>query len=263
MVKGAIDILFEDDEIVIINKPAGISVTGDRSGEDDILMVLGEAFDLAEGLRLVHRLDKFTSGVMILAKTLDAQSKYTRYFSERLIRKTYLALAAGAVEQATGTIDAPLAQDVRDSRRMRIDSKRGKSAVTRYRVLADFGGIALLAVYPETGRTHQIRVHLASVGLPLAVDPLYGSARPIMLSRFKAGYRPKKDKEEAPLIDRLTLHAYQLDVPWPGLAMRTFIAPMEKKFAAAVKMLAKHNLKGVEAFADACLAALLACEPVP
>jgi 23S rRNA pseudouridine1911/1915/1917 synthase len=248
MRKGEIHIVYEDDEIIVINKPPGVSVTGDRSGEDDILDTLAGAF--AEGLRLVHRLDKFTSGAMILAKTRDAQSKYVGFFAKRLVQKTYLALVAGAVRDTHGRIDAPLAQDRHDSQRVRIDRKHGKAAVTRYQVLADFGGIALLAAYPETGRTHQIRVHLASIGLPLAIDPLYAGARPVLLSQFKADYRPKRDRAESPLIDRLTLHAYQLQVPWGADATRTFVAPLEKKFAAAVKMLAKHNPRGLESFSD-------------
>ena len=261
MRKGEIQILHEDAEIIIINKPAGVSVTGDRTGADDILDVLGGLF--AEGLRLVHRLDKFTSGAMILAKTPAAQSKYVALFAKRRIRKTYLALVTGIVKDPTGTIDAPLAQDRHDARRMRIDHKRGKAAVTRYRLLADFGGVALLAVSPETGRMHQIRVHLAGIGMPLAIDPLYGGGRPLMLSQIKPDYRSSKDRDESPLIDRLTLHAYQLEVPWPQTKTRLFVAPLEKKFAAAVKMLTKHNPKGPEAFTDPHTSpALLAAEPI-
>ncbi|MBE0535361.1 MAG: RluA family pseudouridine synthase [Phycisphaerae bacterium] len=263
MRKGEIQIIYEDAEVVVINKPAGISVTGDRSGDDDILQILSQAFPMTEGLRLVHRLDKCTSGVMILAKTRDAQSRYTDYFVKRLVRKTYLALVAGIVSNPTATIDAPLAQDRHDARRMRIDQRRGKAALTRYRLLADFGSIALLAVSPETGRTHQIRVHLASVGLPLVIDPLYGTSRPLMLSQIKPAYRSKKDRAEPPLIDRLTLHAYQLEVPADQTETRRFIAPLDKKFAAAVKMLAKHNPNGFDAFQDPRMpAALLAAEPI-
>jgi len=263
MRQRGITIIFEDDEIVVINKPAGISVTGDRSGQDHILHVLGEQLGMAQGLRLVHRLDKFTSGAMILAKTRDAQSKYSELFAKRLVGKTYLALVAGRVSTCSGTITAPLAQDRHDSRRVRIDPKRGKTAVTGYRLLADFGGIALLAVTPKTGRTHQIRVHLASIGLPLAIDPLYAADRPIFLSQIKVGYRTKKDKPESPLIDRLTLHAYELEVPCRQAQTRTFVAPLDKKFAAAVKMLTKYNPLGMKVFADPSTpAALLAGEPV-
>jgi 23S rRNA pseudouridine1911/1915/1917 synthase len=108
--------------------------------------------------------------------------------------------------------------------------------------------VALLAVEPITGRTHQIRVHLKSIALPLAIDPLYGSTRPIMLSDFKPDFRLKKGKTETPLIDRLTLHAYQLEIPLTDTKPTTYIAKLDKKFAATIKALAKHNPKGPDAF---------------
>ena len=130
---------------------------------------------------------------------------------------------------------------------MRVDRKRGKPAVTHYRLLADFGLAALLAVEPLTGRTHQIRIHLADKAMPLAVDPLYGSNRPIVLSDFKPDFIFKKGRTETPLIDRLTLHAYRIEIPATDAASG-YIAPLDKKFAATIKMLTKHNSKGPEAF---------------
>jgi len=245
-----IEIIHQTPEMLVINKPAGISVTADRSGADDILTVLGRQLPAGVQLRLVHRLDKFTSGAMIIAKTPQAQSTYSSWFAKRRIKKIYLALATGIIDKATGTIDAPIARSRRDPRMMLTDHKRGKPAITHYQLLADFGTVSLLAVRPETGRTHQIRVHLAASGMPLAVDPLYGAAAPIMLSDIKDGYRLKPGRVESPLIDRLTLHAYQLEVAAPDAEPVVFVAPLEKKFAAAVKMAAKHNPKGPNAFTN-------------
>jgi hypothetical protein len=116
-------------------------------------------------------------------------------------------------------------------------------------LLADFGTVALLAVFPLTGRTHQIRVHLQSIGLPLTIDPLYGSDAPVFLSEFKPDYRLGKDQVEKPLIDRLTLHAYQIELPDSTADGHScFVAPLDKKFTATLKMLTKYNPKGQDAF---------------
>lgn len=247
MPKNDIEIIYQDSDLVVINKPAGISATADRTGEPDLVPVLQRQLGADINLRLVHRLDKFASGVMLLAKNPATQSRFSGMFAKRQVKKIYLALVAGPVRRQGGTINTPLSQS-RKKQLMRLDAQRGKPAVTRWHLLADFGAIALLAVEPVTGRTHQIRVHLKSIHLPLAIDPLYGSTRPIMLSDFKPDYRPKKDKAETPLIDRLTLHAYQIEMPADLDKPTTFIAKLDKKFAAVIKALAKYNPNGPEAF---------------
>ena len=249
MKKQKIEIIYQDQDVLVINKATGMSVTKDRSGTEDILMVLHDQLGRAQAdrLLLVHRLDKLTSGVMVLAKKPEIQSQLTSDFEHKRINKTYLALVSGFVPQPQGIIKAPLARSLRDPKQMCVSSKRGKQAITKWKLLADFGTVALLAVSPVTGRTHQIRVHLPSAGMPLAIDPLYGSSRGIFLSDFKQKYRISRTKEEKPLIDRLTLHAYQLDLaeskqekPAP------FVAALDKKFAATIKMLAKHSPNGTE-----------------
>ena len=264
MSKTKVEIIYQDDDIIVINKPAGVSVTKDRTGQAQLTDILAGQLTSAvcSQLRLVHRLDKDTSGVMLLAKNVEAQTKFTTYFEKRDVKKTYLAIVTGFVPAPQGTIDAPLTRDPKNPALMCIARKNGKAAVTNWQLLADFGSVALLAVHPLTGRTHQIRVHLPSIALPLAIDPLYGSSRPIFLSDFKSNYRLAKDQTEKPLIERLTLHAYQLSLrAEPEAQSRNlidnssncpdcFIAKLDKKFAACLKMLTKYNSKGLNAFLD-------------
>jgi RluA family pseudouridine synthase len=252
MAKTDIEIIYEDGDILVINKPSGISVTKDRSGKESLLHILQKQLcNQPTDLRLVHRLDKDASGVMLLAKNVAAQTILTTCFSERLVRKTYLAFVRGAPRDKQGLVQAPLAVSEKNPQLMTIDPRKGKDSVTEWKLLADFGTVALLAVFPLTGRTHQIRIHLQSIGLPLAVDPLYGSKAGLFLSEFKPDYRLGKDEVEKPLIDRLTLHSYQLEFNQPPLnAPKYFVARLDKKFAAAIKMLTKHNPKGCAAFLE-------------
>lgn len=250
MTQNKIEILYADDEIIVINKPTGVSVTKDRSGLPQLIDLLNEQLSpQPTKLRLVHRLDKDTSGVMLLARSKKAQTLLNGYFQDRKVRKTYLTLIRGKVADRQGTISAPLARNRKNTEFMRIDFSKGKDSITDWRLLADFGDVALLAVHPLTGRTHQIRVHLPSISLPLLIDPAYGAGLPLYLSDFKPNYRLAKGKTERPLIDRLTLHAYQLELPdQHGHRPSLFIAGLDKKFKAALKMLTKHNPSGLNAF---------------
>jgi RluA family pseudouridine synthase len=253
MPKVKIEVIHEDDDILVINKPSRVSVTADRSGQAQLADILSEQLGpgVSSKLRLVHRLDKHTSGVMILALNPQAQSAFSSYFEKKLVRKTYLALVTGVVRSNEGTIDAPLSHSRKKPALMCIDRKKGKEAITNWKLLADFGMIGLLAVSPLTGRTHQIRVHLPSIRLPLLIDPLYGNPKPFFLSDFKTDYRLGKGRTEKPLIERLTLHAYQIELPnTEAERPACFTAGFDKKFAATIKMLTKHNSKGLDAFVN-------------
>lgn len=253
MPKNDIDILFEDDRIVLINKPTGISVTPDRTGAADIQQLLSKQLTLSEPLRLIHRLDKDTSGVMVIAKNKTAQSAYSRLFAKRQTQKLYLAIVKGPLPHPKGSIKDPIARSKRNPRAMHVHPRLGKPAHTLWRQLADYGILSLVAAQPITGRTHQIRIHFAHRGMPLAIDPIYADTAPLMLSAHKPDYRPKPDKDEPPMIKRLTLHAYQLTIPVGDTdsdQQQTFVAPLDKKFAAAVKLLTKHTQSAAAGFTD-------------
>lgn len=253
MAKNKIDILFENDDILVINKPTGVSVTADRGGAADILQLLNQQITVAEPLRLVHRLDKETSGVMMIAKHKPAQSRYSSLFERRQVSKLYLAIVNGPLAYKGGSIKDPIARSQRNPRAMHIHPRLGKPAHTVWKQLADFGILSLVSVQTITGRTHQIRIHFSHRGMSLAIDSMYGSNQPLMLSSFKHGYRRKQDQEERPMIDRLTLHAYQLTIPVGSEEipqMQTFVAGLDKKFAAAVKLLNKHTKNEADGFTD-------------
>ncbi len=254
MAKTVVEIIYSDDGVLVVNKPPGVSVTWDRARAEELVDILSERIgaEAAGQLRLIHRLDKDTSGVMVLAKDAGTQAEFTEFFEKRLVAKTYLAIVTGFVNEEEGTIETLIAPAKHNAQIMAVVRKDGKRAVTKWRLLADFGGAALLAVRPLTGRKHQIRVHLPTVGLPLAIDPLYGSGRGLFLSDFKADYRLGREQEEKPLIERLTLHAYQLEFPQQAAGRpNVFVAALDKKFKAAIKMLAKHSASGRAAFRNA------------
>ena len=267
MAKSDIDILFENDEILLIHKPTGISVTADRSGAPDILKLLHQQQTFSEPLRLVHRLDKETSGVLLIARHKDAQSRYSRLFAKRKVQKLYLAIVRGPLPYQHGSIKDPIARSQRNPQAMHIHPRLGKPSHTVWSQLADFGSLALVSAQIVTGRTHQIRIHFSHRGMPLAIDPIYGSANPLMLSSFKLDYRAKSDRDEPAMIDRLTLHAYQLTIPVgpeDAETTHTFVAGLDKKFASAIKLLNKHAGQSAPGFDDdETLQRILTAQPLP
>jgi len=177
-------VAYEDGSILIVDKPAGLVVHPSAGHARGTLVnaLLGRAVALGQPLGdvagvgrpgVVHRLDRDTSGLLVVAKTDAAQASLMRQFAERTVEKEYLALVRGTAPASRGRIEAPVGRDPRDRQRMAVVAG-GRDAVTEYSVLAAAGGYSLLALRPRTGRTHQIRAHLAFLELPIAGDRRYG-----------------------------------------------------------------------------------------
>ena len=242
-----LEILHETPEFIVLNKPAGEVVVAERSQSSCALLYsLAQHFRLTSGEeirpRVVHRLDRDTSGVLVIAKTLDCQRWLSGQFQEQKIKKTYLALVAGEVLGDTGSIDYKIRPASRRSTRMKASTKIGRDSLTHFTVIERFRGFTLLEVKPETGRTHQIRVHLSTIGHPLAVDPMYGVESELMLSSLKRKYRPAKGRPESPLIDRLTLHAASIEFQAePEAGSLKFETEEPKDFVHLLRALRKYR----------------------
>jgi len=261
--EAEIPVLYEDDDLLVVDKPAGLAVEPERWARDaaslaGALLQLArtrskkgaadeeeaESGPLELRLRAVHRLDKDTSGALVVAKNLEAERALRGAFEHDQVQKTYWALVEGEHPLPDGEeqdIDLPIGPDEKRSGRMQVDTLEGKPALTRISVVQRFHGYTWLACRPLSGRTHQIRVHLSAIGFPLAVDPLYGRRDELRLSHLKAGYKAKRGKSERALVARLTLHAAAIDVPAPREPARRIRveAPLPKDLAQLLKQLAK------------------------
>jgi len=236
----AIAILHEDDDLLALDKPAGLLAVPDRFDKNrPNVMGLLEAARPGEWLANVHRLDFNTSGVFVVVKRQPAFRELARQFRERETKKQYAALAHRAPPESPMTIDLPIGQHPKVRGLARIDHGRGQDARTVVEIQEKFRGYSLLKVIIETGRMHQVRVHLQAIGCPLIGDADYGGA-PLLLSQIKKKYKPKEDEPERPLLDRPALHAEQLTFAQPTTgAPRTIVAPWPKDLTLAVKYLRK------------------------
>ena len=203
------EILYEDNDIIVVNKPEGMAAIPDRRRAGDSFLDVLSA-ERGERLYVVHRLDRETSGVIVFARTAEAHRYLNRQFEGRTVRKVYLALTHGVVGEDRGVIDKPLRQF--GSGRVAVDAAAGKSSLTEFHVRERLRAHTLVEARPRTGRRHQIRVHLYSLGHPIAGDPLYGD---------HAGQRA---------YPRLMLHAHTLTVHLPSGRPQSVEAPIPDSF---------------------------------
>ena len=220
-------IVYEDEDLLVVDKPAGMAVhpSPGHSRHTLVHAVLAHCPDLSGiggVLRpgIVHRLDKDTSGLIIVAKHDAAHLSLARQLKERKVEKTYVALVEGRVRPQQGVIDAPIGRHPRHRKRMAV-VENGRDARTRYRVLREVDGRSLVEVQPKTGRTHQIRVHLASIGHPVVGDTLYGKRSDVFPRQFlhaqRLAFRHPRSGErmelEAPLAEDLQRALAELEEP--------------------------------------------------
>lgn len=244
--RESLDILFNDDHFVAVQKPAGLATIPGRAEVTSVLETLAAQLNLPctgdadPRLRVVHRLDKDTTGALLFAKSRAAQQHVSHQFQNNLVKKEYVAIVRGSPEQDAGDIEAALSPHPTNPKRMAVIKHAGRPARTLWKVEQRFRGYALIRCFPQTGKTHQIRVHLAHVGLPLAIDPLYGEPGGLFLSSFKRDYRPTRGQDERPLIDRLTLHAEKLTFTHLTGQAVELLAPLPKDFRATVNQLSRH-----------------------
>jgi len=234
------EIIHDDDQLLVLNKPAHLLVLPDRFRHDirNLYTILTE--ELGK-IFVVHRIDKDTSGIIVYAKTPEAHAALNEQFEHRMVEKVYLGIVAGTPPSESGRIDAPIAENGREAGVMKVNYRTGKEAVTEFRVLERFTDYAVLELRPRTGRMHQIRVHLQSVGTPLLSDRTYGDGRPFYLSHIKPGYR--SEGEEKPLLERTALHAFAISFDHPKTGERTnLMAEVPKDMNSVMKYLRKFRM---------------------
>ena len=241
----ALNILYEDSSLIVINKPAGMLVhpaSGVNSGTL-VNALLGHCEDLSgiggtERPGIVHRLDKGTSGVLVAAKTDYAHRTLSAQFEAHTTIRSYLAAVCGIPEPGTGTIGEQIARSHRDRRKMAVVKADGRRAVTHYRVLEVYEGFSLLQLTLETGRLHQIRVHLSFLGYPVAGDAVYGGGRGRALSAAPSiAVRQALER-----LNRQALHAETLGFTHPETNERLeFSAPMPSDMQQIVDALRNRN----------------------
>ena len=204
-------ILYEDENIIVVNKPTGIisHARGKFWQEASVASFIRDRISGMDGERggIVHRLDRATSGIMICAKNESTLKFLQKQFSDRKVQKTYIAVVAGSPKEPEAIIDAPIARDEKIPQRFCVNVS-GKSAQTHYKVIKSSDNLSTILLEPKTGRTHQLRVHLKHIGVPIIGDPLYSSI-------------------EYP---RLMLHAAKLEITVPSGEVKTFESPLPKEF---------------------------------
>ena len=229
--------VFENDAFIVLNKPAGLLSIPDRLGKEISLKnLLQEKYDQ---IFTVHRLDRDTSGLIVFAKNEETHKALSQQFEDRTASKTYVGFVMGNLPSSSGQIDEPIAEHP-GKKGMMMVHKKGKASFTEYKVLEDFGAYSWLEFKILTGRTHQIRVHMQSLGHPIACDPLYGDGKPVYISSLKKNYKlSRAADEETPMLNRLALHAWKLSFTDADGNYHEFEASLPKDLKALLQQLNK------------------------
>lgn len=228
-------IIHEDEHYIFINKPSGYSSLDDRHG--DVFSIIRQAKKHDPDLQLCHRLDKETSGILVISKNEDAYREMAIALEKRRVVKVYHAFAEGTLNAEEMSIQLPLSSNAKGV--ARIDMREGKPSETIVHTIQLFRHYTLVACMPVTGRLHQIRIHLASQNHPLAGDPLYGGHMP-MLSKLKPKFKEGKWENEEPMIRRVALHAVSIHFELYGKEYH-IEAPYPKDLAVFLKQLQKYD----------------------
>ena len=233
-----LDIIFENEHFVAVNKPSGLLSIPDRMGKDASLKsYLSQRYD---NIYTVHRLDRDTSGLIVFAKDEATHKHLSQAFEGRDVQKFYLGLVNGTMMNREGTIDVPIMERPGKTTLM-MTHKKGKPSITDYKVLEEFGLYSWVQFQIHTGRTHQIRVHAKYLGNSIVCDELYGNGQPILLSTIKRKFKLSKNElEERPIINRLALHSWQLKFTGSEGNRYELEAPLSKDLKALLQQFRKN-----------------------
>ena len=229
-------ILFEDDDIIVVNKPAFISTLDEREGSEINMLRLAKNY--SDDAQICHRLDKETSGALIIAKNPEAYRSVSMQFEKRKVKKVYHAIIEGTHVFEELLIDLPILNVGKGN--VTISRQEGKRAETWFQSLKFFKHYTLVECRPVTGRMHQIRIHLATQRASIAGDEMY-KGKPVFLSDIKRKYHLGKDQEEMPIMKRFALHAYEVTFKLMNDKDITIHAPYPKDFETLLKLLDKFD----------------------
>lgn len=239
--KLAEHIIFQNEDFIAVNKPAGLLTIPDRAGKDVSLKRLLQ--EELEAVFTVHRLDRETSGIVVFARHEAMHKHLSQQFEMRETKKIYNGLVLGKPAPAEGVVNEPIAEHPVKKGQMTI-WRKGKESITEFKVAESYRFFSWMEFRILTGRTHQIRVHMKHLGHPIVCDPLYGDGKPLLISQFKKNYKlAQSEEEERPILSRLALHSAQLS--FKGMAGEDIHleAPLPKDLRATLNQLGKQAKK--------------------